>query len=472
MPQGYHPARRNGFRAVLGYRMPPCSNPYDVLEGTLSLCPVCLASLPATLVEADGRIYVRKHCPDHGPRMDLLEEDAGWFRRRNDFSRPGSRVATQTLVARGCPHDCGLCPSHEQHSCIALLELTSACDGVCPACFAAAGPEGRHLDLATAKRMIDFYLASEDGQAEILQISGGEPTLHPQVLEVIRHARERGLAYVMLNTNGRRIAQDPDFARALAAFTGGFEVYLQFDGLDEASVAPLRGPGTLAWRREALDVLERLEIPTTLVMTVQKGVNDHALGDVVGAALARRNVRGVNFQPLAFFGRLPEGASPEDRVTLSGVLRRLETQTRGQILASDFIPLPCDVDRVAVDYLYRKGSAWIPVTRGVDFRGYLPYIRNTFNFRAEEFIQAAGPAQGCCSLGDLARFLSPAFLLKPREARVAYVNDNVFRLSCVSFLDAFNFDLKAMQKECVHVLTPDLRKIPFSAWNLVHRGKP
>jgi len=444
--------------------MPLVERPYDVLEGTVCLCPECLRTLPGKIVEEAGRVWLRRRCPDHGLKVDLLEDDAPWFRGRNDFSRPGSGCPTQAETARGCPFDCGLCPEHEQHACIGLVEVTEACDEACAGCFADAGGGG-HLDLDTVRRMIDFHVASEGGQAEILQVSGGEPTLHPRILDILRHAREAGLAYVMLNTNGRRIASDPAFARELAAFHGGFEVFLQFDGLDRASNA--RCGGTLETRLEAVRVLEELGIPATLVMTVQAGVNDHALGDVTAFALARRNVRGVNFQPYARFGRLPTPL-PE-RTTLTGVLRLLEVQTSGMVRMEDFVPLPCDVDRVAVDYLYRDGEAWRPITRGVDFRKFLPYIRNTFNFRAEEFIQAAAPEPSCCGLADLARFLPARFLERNRAERIGYVNDNLFRLTVSSFLDPWNFDVKAMQKECVHVITPDLRKIPFSAWNMLHR---
>jgi len=448
--------------------MPLIQRPYDVIEASVCMCPECMTTVPAMIVEGEGRIFLRKRCPVHGLQVELLEEDAAWFRRRNDFSRPGSACPTQTEEARGCPFDCGLCPSHEQHTCIGLVEVTGACDQACTACYANAGGQESHLPLDRLQAMIDFYVDSECGQAEILQLSGGEPTLHPQILDIIRYARSRDLAYVMLNTNGLRIARDEAFARELATFQGGFEVYLQFDGLDEASTA--RCDGALQHKLEAIKVLERLNIPTTLVMTVQAGVNDHAMGDVIAFAMGHRNIRGVNFQPLAFFGRVPPGVSTRDRATLTGVLKGIEAQTRGQILLSDFIPLPCDVDRVAVNYLYRSGSAWVPITRGVDFRGYLPYIRNTFNFKAEEFIQAAAPAHGCCGLADLVKFIPARFLLKSRTERVEYVNENLFRLSAVSFLDAHNFDLKAMQKECVHIITPDLRKIPFSAYNMLHRS--
>ncbi len=450
--------------------MPLSQRAYDVLEATLSLCPVCMTTVQAKIVEQGGRIFLRKHCPVHGPQEELLEADAGYFRRRNDFSRPGSAGLTQTPVGRGCPWDCGLCPSHEQHTCIGLIEITQACDRRCPTCYASSLPEGAHLPRARIQEMIDFYIDSECGQAEILQLSGGEPTQHPEVLEIIRYARSRNLAYVMLNTNGHRLVQDESFVRELAGFVGGFEVYLQFDALEDASGEPLRGPGVSAWKRAALEALARHQVPVTLVMSVQAGVNDHALGDLVGFAMGFQNVRGVNFQPVARFGRLPAAEGPRDRATLTGILQGLEAQTQGQIRLSDFVPLPCHVDRVAVNYLYRDRGGWTPLTRGVDFRKYLPFIRNTFNFKAEEFLQEAAGSPACCGLADLLTFLPRTFLHRAQPERVQYINENLFRLSVVSFLDAFTFDLKAMQKECVHVITPDLRKIPFSAYNLHHRS--
>lgn len=448
--------------------MPLRQRSYDVLEATVSLCPECMRTVQAKIVEQDGRIYLRKHCPEHGAQVALLEADAGYFRRRNDFSRPGSAGPTQTAAALGCPWDCGLCPSHEQHTCIGLIEVTQACDQGCPTCYADSRPGGAHLALERIRAMIDFQIESECGQAEILQLSGGEPSQHPDILEIIRYARSRKLAYVMLNTNGRRLAEDPAFVRELAAFQGGFEVYLQFDAPDGAA-GPLRGPGVAGWKLEALRALERHGIPTTLVMSVQAGVNDHQLGDLVGLALGFGNVRGVNFQPVAFFGRGPDGADLLGRTTLTGILQGLEAQTQGQIRLADFIPLPCHVDRVAVNYLYRDRGAWTPITRGVDFRPFLPHIRNTFNFRVEEFLQEAAASPACCGLAELLSFIPRGFLDRARSEKIQYINENLFRLSVVSFLDAHNFDLKAMQKECVHVITPDLRKIPFSAYNLHHR---
>jgi hypothetical protein len=440
---------------------------YDFLESTTSLCPECLQRVPGKIVARDGRVLIRKHCPVHGRQEELLEEDAAYFIWRNQFSRPGSACELQARTVNGCPFDCGLCPDHEQHTCIGLIEVNTGCDLRCPTCYADSGRSG-DLPLPVIQRMIDFHLASEYGRAEILQVSGGEPTLHPRILEVLDYARSTSLAYVMLNTNGLRLAADEAFVRALGRMVGNFEVYLQFDGLDGRAAETLRGRNCLPDKLRAVELLEKSNVPTTLVMTVQAGANDGQIGAVLAFAMRHRNIRGVNFQPLACIGRRPDPAPSPNRATLTGILHQIEAQSAGLVQASDFAPLPCDVDRVAVSFLYRRQGAYVPVTRGIDLRQYLPYIRNTFAFRAEEFIEATNTAGACCGLP--VKFL-PSFLLKSKAERVQYINDNLFRLSVVSFLDAYNFDLKAMQKECVHVITPDLHKIPFSAYNLLHRSK-
>ena len=441
--------------------------PYDFLEYTTSLCSECLRTVPGKIVARDGRIHIRKHCATHGPQEELLEDNAEYFIHRNEFSRPGSSCDVQTATVNGCPYDCGLCPNHEQHTCIGLIEVNTGCDMCCPTCYAESGKPG-DLSLPTIQRMIDFYITSENGHAEILQVSGGEPTLHPRILEILDYARSTKLAYVMLNTNGLRIASDEPFVRELARMVGNFEVYLQFDGLDARVSESLRGRNYIPDKLRAVGMLAKHNIPTTLVMTVQAGTNDEQIGDVVAFAMRHGNIRGVSFQPMAFFGRRPLASPPHDRATLTGVLQRIEEQTAGLVKVSDFAPLPCAVDRVAVTFLYRQQGDYVPVTRGMDLRQYLPYIRNTFAFRAEEFIAATDAAASCC--GFLGKFVR-SFTLKSTAERVQYINDNLFRLSVVSFIDAYNFDMKAMQKECVHVITPDLHKIPFSAYNLLHRSK-
>lgn len=448
---------------------------YTFFGVTRSICSVCGASCDAKIIIKNGSAYLLKRCLEHGQELALLEEDASYLAERLRFDKPGNRIKADTPVARGCPHDCGLCEDHEQHTCIGLIEVTQACDLGCPVCYASSG-DGTHVDLSTVEAMMDFYIAREGGKPEILQIGGGEPTTHPQIEAILRLAKDKRFKYVMLNTNGLRLASDPEFCGYLASLTPGFEVYLQFDGLKDRIYKKLRGAPLLELKRAAIANLQEARVPVTLVATIARGVNDDQIGTIVRFGMETDYVRGVNFQPVAYFGR-GRHDDVANRVTLTGVRSEIERQTDGLIKKDDIIPLPCDIDRVAVTYAVRKDGAYVPVTSRVEVDGYLEMIDNTMDFRAEDLVKnaiAASVTKGfgcdCLKVKDqLADLLPEGYLRWTSRERARFIDRNTFRITISSFLDRYNFDAKSIRKECVHVITPDLRRIPFSAYNMIHR---
>ncbi|MCC6442226.1 MAG: radical SAM protein [Armatimonadetes bacterium] len=444
---------------------------------TQSLCGECETPAPAKLILQEGQVRLLKRCPLHGEQRELLEEDAGWYLNRYAFDKPGNCVAPQTPVRYGCPDDCGLCPDHEQHTCIGVLEITGACNLGCSVCYADAGPGGP-MPLNMVSRILASYQESEGSRAEVLQLSGGEPTLHPDVLDIVEMAQQEGIRHVMLNTNGLRIAEDRAFAEALGRFQGGFEIYLQCDGLEAATHRKLRGQDLTEIKARALSNLAEFRVPVTLVATICNGVNDHEIGRLVEFGIGQPCVRGINFQPMAFFGRMLP-ADRENRITLTGILRRIEEQTGGLIGRQDFVPLPCDTDRVAFTYLYRRGKAFKPLFRPAQVRQFLPLVRNTLAFYQEDFTRdMAGDLRSASGLCSCASFLKAALPLLPLKARslasgdtARFLNEETFRITVTSFSDRYNFDMRSIKKECVHILTPDLRKIPFSVYNIRYRSR-
>ena len=456
--------------------MPPHQKGYQFIEHTTSICPACLKRVDAKIVLAEDSILLLKYCPEHGEQEELMEENGAYFLSRMQYTKPGTASKLQTGRKLGCPFDCGLCPEHEQHTCIAVIEVTGDCDQCCPACYAESG-HGRHLSLEKINEMLDFLIDSEHGSAEILQISGGEPTAHPDIIDIIRTAREKPIKYVMLNTNGYRIATDEAFVKELSRFVGGFEIYLQFDGFDDSIYRHLRGGNLSEIKQRAIRNLTRHNIPITLVSTIERGINDHEIGKIVNFGIRTDGIRGVNFQPLALFGRLPV-TGQKKRITITGIIGEIERQMNGMIRKEDFLPLPCNVDRVSITYLHKSDGAFVPLTRNLDIKKCLPAIRNTFRFDPEEFLkdlasQASGPGEACCdylgALKDFGKFIPKSFYLKSKADKIGYVSENTFRISITSFVDTRNFDMKSMKKECVHIITPDLRKIPFSAYNMFYR---
>ncbi len=236
----------------------------------------------------------------------LISDDVDYYRRcREVFIKPPEMPDRyNTPVKYGCPYDCGLCPDHEQHSCLSLLEICDACNLSCPICYAQSGPiapSSKPLD--QIERMLDCIIANE-AQPDIVQISGGEPTIHPQFFEVLDAAKRRPIRHLMVNTNGIRIAQDEAFAHRLASYMPGFELYLQFDSFAANRSCSCAEPTSATSARSALERLNKLGISTTLVVTVERGVNDDELGSIVDFALQQPCVRGVTFQPVQQAGRL------------------------------------------------------------------------------------------------------------------------------------------------------------------------
>jgi uncharacterized radical SAM superfamily Fe-S cluster-containing enzyme len=427
----------------------------------------------AKILIKDERVYLEKWCPDHGRERVLIADDAAYYRKaREVFIKPPELPRRFNTEQRwGCPYDCGLCPEHMQHSCLTLVEITDHCNLRCPICYAESGPHRPGFrDLATVERMLDAIVANE-GEPDVVQISGGEPTLHPQFFEMLDAAKARPIRHLMVNTNGLRIAKEPDFVARLATYQPGFEVYLQFDSLRDEVHEELRGARLADIRRRALDHLNAHDISTTLVVTVKKGLNDHELGGIVEFALKQPCVRGVTFQPIQAAGRLENYDPARDRLTLTEVRRRILEQT-SVFAADDLIPVPCNPDCLAMAYALKLGDNTLPLTRFVSPETLVAKGRNTIvvehdaQLRAhvfELFATNHSPESQACSLADLLCCLPQV----QAPADLGY--RNVFRVLIMQFIDALSFDLRAVKKSCVHIAQPDGTLIPFDTFNLFYR---
>ncbi|MGB3904083.1 MAG: radical SAM protein, partial [Anaerolineae bacterium] len=300
-----------------------------LLDSTRSLCPECRRVVDAQVLIRDGNISIRKGCPNHGWHEALVSSDADWYLNSLKYDKPGAVPHDfATSVEQGCPFDCGLCPQHQQHTCVGVIDITSRCNLECPTCFADSGlarsDPGHDLSLAQVEAILDRFLETE-GQPEVVQISGGEPTIHPQVFDILAAAKARDIRHVMLNTNGLRLAQDAEFVRRLAHYEP--TIYLQFDGLRASTHERLRGRDLRAVKEEALEHLAEAGLHAMLVPTVVRGVNEDEIGDILRFGLSHPAVVGINYQPVTFAGRCLNHRDPFNRITLPDVLHALEAQT-------------------------------------------------------------------------------------------------------------------------------------------------
>jgi uncharacterized radical SAM superfamily Fe-S cluster-containing enzyme len=447
--------------------------PYLFYDVALTICSKCFRKLEGKIVFEDDKVLLLKRCPEHGAERVLIADDVDYYRRcREVFIKPPEMpIVYNTPVKWGCPYDCGLCTDHEQHSCLSLVEVTDSCNLRCPVCYAGSGPERlEHRPLALIEKMLDAVVRNE-GHPDVVQISGGEPTLHPDFFAILKLAYERPIRHLMVNTNGLRIAREEDFVKRIKDEAPDLEVYLQFDSFEREALLDLRGADLRDARKAALERLNKYDISTTLVVTLRKGLNDGEIGKVINYALTQPCVRGVTLQPIQDAGRLEKFDLSKDRLTLTEVRRRILEQT-DVFRAEDVIPVPCHPDALGMAYALKLDGKVIPLTRMIDPQVLIDGARNTIVYEEEQSVRDClfklfstnhSPESGAASLRDLLCCL-------PRvdaPANLSY--RNIFRVLIVQFLDAHAFDVRSVKKTCIHIVHPDGRLIPFDTYNLFYR---
>lgn len=469
------------------------TRPYLFYDSAVSLCGTCYRRVDGKIVFENENVYLLKRCPTHGFQRILIADDVDYYRRcREVFIKPPEMpLRWNTPVKYGCPYDCGLCPDHEQHSCLSLLEITDACNLNCPICYASSGTHRTtHRPLEQVIRMLDLIVGNEM-EPDIVQISGGEPTIHPQFFEILDAARQRPIKHLMVNTNGVRIASDEAFAKRLATYMPRFELYLQFDSLERGPLLQLRGADLRSVRQRALERLNELGISTTLVVTVEQGVNDNELGSIIDFALAQSCVRGVTFQPVQQAGRLNNYDAAKHRLTLTEVRRRILEQS-SVFKPEDIIPVPCHPDSLAMGYALKLAGRVTPLTSMIPPEVLINGAANTIIYEQDSGIRAHlakhpdllakavanpvkdglfklfstnhSPQSQANSLRDLLCCLPQ--MLAPKD--LGY--QNLFRILIVQFIDADSFDLRSIRKTCIHIAHPDAeRLIPFDTFNMFYR---
>jgi 7,8-dihydro-6-hydroxymethylpterin dimethyltransferase len=438
---------------------------------TRSICPHCRAVLAAELYDRDGRVFLRRECPEHGVVEALAYGDAERWRAAQRFDMPGaSPLLRQTAAELGCPSDCGICPEHAQHTCLGIIEVNTACNLDCPVCFAESGtghqPDGYSLSLEQVEAMLDAFMAAE-GRPEAVQLSGGEPSIHPHILDMLAAAKARGISLVMLNTNGIRLGRDPRFAPALAEL--GVHVYLQFDGFDDATHLAIRGRRLQEIKLAALDRCAAAGVGVSLAAAVERGINEHELGAIVRFGVEHPAVSGVFFQPVTHTGRHP-AFDPLDRLTNVEVIRGVCEQLPEWFREDDFVAVPCcsPTCRSATYALY-DGEDLVPLPRLVDVDRYLGFVTNRAVPDLEvttalKGLFSASAAGGTERAADRLECVACGVGLPPELQAIAARG---FMVVAQDFQDAWTLDVGKLRKCCVAEIVPDGRLIPFCAYNSV-----
>ncbi len=427
----------------------------DKIGETNALCPVCMKTIKAEKIAEDDVVYIIKTCPEHGSWKVKIWNGVEHYKYLYEFA---------AVPIKDCPHDCGLCNQHMQHSCLNVVEVTNHCNLNCPICFATANGCGYdyHPDMETIRGMfktvVDYVKSPR-----CIQLSGGEPTVRDDLPEIVRMAKEMGIEHVEVNTNAVRIAKDIEYLRALKE-AGVDDFYMQFDGTKDDIYLQTRGKPLFELKEQAIANCAEVGIGITLVVTVSPNINLDHVGEIIKYAATKvPTVKGVHFQPISYFGRYPVDPENNDRVTIPELAQAIEKQTKGMLKADNFIPtscsnVHCDMKSLSVvlpDHSLfplttmalgppKKTDDVADKTRG-EVSQFWRFIENSMD----------GEDENRSDDGSWRTFVS--------RAKTHYLT-----VSAMAFQDVWTGETDRWERCCIHVVTLDGRLIPFCLFNVTN----
>jgi uncharacterized radical SAM superfamily Fe-S cluster-containing enzyme len=454
---------------------------------TKSLCRTCKTAVDAKVVFQNDAVWFDKFCPSHGHERCRVSSSVEWYLDALSFVAPHTppkRISKP--VAEGCPFDCGACPSHQQKVYLPVVPITSSCNLDCPICYTINKNESAHLMSADDLSRILTHLAEDHDELDIINFTGGEPTLHPQLLDFLAMCRERGIRRLTISTNGLKL-RDEAYVRKLAALDA--RIVLSLDTFRPDTDRVLLGANTVRVKLEVLDLLEKHDVATTILPAVAMGVNDDEVGDLLHLVLSKPHIRSLELHTMTFTGQGGVGFQRSARITIPDLHERITAATGGRIAWRDFVPSP-----LAHPHCYS-----ICYVLCLDDGGYVPFVRLTSRAKLFELLGEslyiepretlervfrdliddlwANPErvpESAAVLRTIKRLLNEMF---PSDRRLTILERQKIAERTVkaiyihSHMDEENFDVARVMKCPVGVPQEDGGNIPTCSYNVLYREK-
>jgi uncharacterized radical SAM superfamily Fe-S cluster-containing enzyme len=472
-----------------------------------SLCPECRKRISAQILERDGKVIMEKSCPDHGFVRDVIYSDAALYKKAEMWTyEDGERILNPQITgAKACPEDCGVCDLHVGHAAVTNIDLTNRCNLKCPICFANANVLG-YVYEPTYEQVLEMLARVRNIKPVFppaIQFSGGEPTIHPRFLDLLKAARSMGFTHLQIATNGIRIAQDLEFARDCKA-AGLYTVYLQFDGTEDGVYRKTRGMSGL-WdlKKRAVENAREVGLHIVLVPTIIKTVNDHQVGNILQFAVDHSDViSGISYQPVAFTGRISTEDRERQRYTLSDLAQDLEAQTGYLKKMEDWYPLSvtspfskllsviwkrevmkitshADCGIGTYIFVNAQTKRVVPITQLIDIEGFTMDLNKLVKQKISHIPSlTALSAQHLLKKyfrEEVARDgMTPQICLelfqgvvdKEAQKRVDLIyNWHMLLIGGMHFQDSYNYNVDRVKRCSIHYASPNGRIYPFCTYN-------
>lgn len=482
----------------------------DIMKLTRSLCPKCLSVIDAFIFEDNGKMIIEKECPKHGNFRDIYWSDKEHFNRFYSYLRDGKGILNPLNMDGNCPQSCGICTSHRTSTILANIDVTNRCNQSCPVCFANASASGYLYEpsISQIRAMMQMLRDEKPVPCPAVQLSGGEPTMREDIVEIVNMAHAFNFTQIQMATNGIKLSRSIDLCRRLND-AGLHTVYLQFDGVTAEPYIINRGFNALPIKIKAIENCRKGGLTSVnLVPTLAKGVNDMQVGDIIRfAAMNIDTVKGVNFQPISFTGRVNSEERLKKRITISDLFRLIDQQTNGAINADDFYPVPfvlpishfvaAEENEPCIEftvhphcgtgtYVYIEDGKMIPITRFIDVKGLLENIDDLSLDGNRWMSNSIGRIKRIHSLiSVLPKYIDKAKAPKSVDVKKLFIDvlregsgeaikefhRHTLFIGSMHFMDLYNMDLERIKRCGVHYATPDGKIIPFCTYNTIHREK-
>ncbi len=461
-----------------------------LLHETTSLCQHCKNAVPARVVASDDNgVWMHKVCTTHGAQRVQLSNNAEWYEKTRAITprRTPPQKAKQP-VELGCPFDCGPCESHTQKVRLPVVTITSACNLDCPICYVYNKNEDAfHMGTEEFGKILDHLQRDHGSELDVVNLTGGEPTLHPQFLDFLELAHEKGIHRVTICSNGIRLAKEEALVKRLGELRA--RVALSFDSFETDADFVLQGAHLLEIKTRCMDLLEKYDVDTTLIPVMTRGINDHEIGAIIEYGLQKKNVRHLEIHTMTYTGQSGVSFQQEDRsgrISMYEVLERIEQTTGGFLTPDDWVPSPCAHPlcyQIAYLLLDPEGGKPIPFTRfmpkealyeALADRLYLeptPALERVLKESIDRLWSEDGDERTLRLLKRLLLEMFPQGKTLSREAALRVSERAIKAVYIHSHMDEETFDAERTAECCDSNCYADGRTVPVCNYNILYREK-
>ncbi len=461
-----------------------------------SVCPACyqegkVQKIDASIIEDDGKVWIIKECAKHGSFKDIFFSDADIYKKWMKYEVTGTASPDVKTSIFNEPE---LYSEHKSQSVLTNLLITNRCNLRCSYCFMNAGVSGRVYE-PTLEQIKELMIQARNERpmgSKAIQITGGEPTVRDDLFDIIRIAKDVGFTHIQVNTNGLKLADSVEYCKRLKDEKVN-TIYMSFDGVTKK---------TNPWIdqcKKAVENLRKVNLKIVLVPVLIGGKNLHETGKIVRYALDNMDIiRGVNFQPISFCGRVTKIKDEKrnlQRVDYVQMMEEIEKEFNGQISRDDFYPVPfvfpiskliemlkgeTQVEFTAhpgcggATYVFFEDGKPLPVTRFIDVEGLLEFVKkqskkkgplkkirvaSAFLQNLNKFVDSEKAPKGF----DLVKILKDAAIGGSYDSLRGFHYKSLF-LGSMWFQDAWNLNIDRLQRCVIHYTTLE-GIVPFCSYN-------